>query len=85
MDTEVQSHCDRLIGSLSLASNERLSSGRASFLPNASKHCSLENTKAMKAVLSYFRSLFPDQHDLTEAEYYYAIPIIYALNPIFTK
>ena len=85
MDTEVRSHCDRLIGSLSLASNERQLLGKASFLFNASKYCSLENTKAMKAVLSYYRSLFPDQHDLTETEYYYAIPIIFALNPIFTK
>ena len=85
MDAEIQSQCDQLIDSLSLLPNEKPSSGRE-FLPRIEKNPpSSENTKALKAVLSYYRSLFPDRHEFTQAEYCFAISIVYALNPILTK
>ncbi|CAF0989824.1 unnamed protein product [Rotaria sp. Silwood1] len=65
MDSEVQRNSDRLIGMLPSAPDMINSKG---------------NMNAVKAILSYHRSLFPYRHDLSNAEYFYAIPIVLSHN-----
>ncbi|CAF0935019.1 unnamed protein product [Adineta ricciae] len=61
MDMEIHDKCEYFI----------------SFLPCASQiRNSLQIVQAMKTILSYYRSQFIDQRNLTQAEYYYLIPIV---------
>ncbi|CAF0817088.1 unnamed protein product [Rotaria sordida] len=65
MDSEIQRNSDRLIATLPSAPDMINSKG---------------NMNAVKAILSYHRSLFPHRYDLVYAEYYYVIPIILSHN-----
>ncbi|CAF3532906.1 unnamed protein product [Rotaria sordida] len=65
MDSEIQRNSDRLIATLPSAPDMINSKG---------------NMNAVKAILSYHRSLFPHRYDLVNAEYYYVIPIILSHN-----
>ncbi|CAF1086676.1 unnamed protein product [Adineta ricciae] len=70
MDMEIHDKCDYFI----------------SFLPCASEiQKSLQTVQAMKAILSYYRSQFIDQRNLTQAEYYYLIPIVYVQQTDLSK
>ena len=43
------------------------------------------NQSAMKAILSYHHSLFNNQRDLADAEFFYAIPIVLSHHPPLAK
>ncbi|CAF1026249.1 unnamed protein product [Rotaria magnacalcarata] len=70
MDAEIQRNCDSLVRTLPVATDMIDSKG---------------NMSAMKAILSYYHSMFSNKRDLVDSEYYYVIPIVLSHNPPLSR
>lgn len=70
MDGEIQRQCDLLFARLPPDYHLRDSRG---------------NQSAIKAILSYYHSLFANQRDLAESEFLYVIPIVLSHYPALSK
>ncbi|CAF4507079.1 unnamed protein product [Rotaria socialis] len=70
MDAEIQRNCDSLVRTLPVAPDMMDSKG---------------NMSAMKAILSYYHSMFSNKRDLADSEYYYVIPIVLSHNPPLSR
>ena len=88
MDMEIHDKCDYFISFLPCASEIQNSPRKNKvffkFLYKIPKY-PVEIVQAMKTILSYYRSQFPDQRNLTQAEYYYLIPIVYVQQTNLSK
>ncbi|CAF3693226.1 unnamed protein product [Adineta steineri] len=70
IDADIQRNCDSLVPTLPLANDMIDSKG---------------NMSAMKAILSYHHSMLSNRRDLSDSEYYYAIPIVLSHNPPLSR
>ncbi|CAF1157730.1 unnamed protein product [Adineta ricciae] len=70
LDADIQRNCDSLVPTLPSANDMVDSKG---------------NMSAMKAILSYHHSMLSNNRDLSDSEYYYAVPIVLSHNPPLSR
>ena len=91
MDAHIQHNSDGFVSKLPVAS--QMIESKGSFPFDALRKATLTtiewslpgNISAMKAILSYYHSLFSNKRDLADSEYYYAIPIVLSHHPALSK
>jgi hypothetical protein len=87
VDDEIQRQCDQLIRPIPCADEMLSSKGKPLLFVGCIGHSqrALGNLSAMKAVLSYSHSLFASKRELSDAEYYYVIPLVLCHYPSLAK